>query len=85
MQVVEWVLGPVRTAWTSPQWQQRLSSMDAFMACFLPLQQAPDGTLQVDPWPCVGSTRAVIAVVHAERGLTFFIHCCMAGIEDARL
>ena len=46
-QVVEWVLGPVRATWTALQWQQRLASMDNFLACFLPLQQVPDGSVQV--------------------------------------
>lgn len=49
IQVTEWVLNPVRMLWSSPQWQQRLTSLDAFLACFSPVQQAPDGSVQVSP------------------------------------
>ena len=51
MQVVEWVLGPVHKSWTSPQWQQRLATVDAFLACFMPLQLDAGEGVQVR-MPC---------------------------------
>lgn len=51
MQVVEWVLGPVRTAWESPDWQQRLASVDSFLECFAPMQTTPDGSVEVGALP----------------------------------
>ncbi|KAK9810580.1 hypothetical protein WJX73_001776 [Symbiochloris irregularis] len=46
-QVVDSVLAPIRAVWTSTEWQQRLSSEEAFLACFMPLQPDPDVGVQV--------------------------------------
>lgn len=41
------MLQPIRATWTSSEWQQRLSSEEAFLACFMPLHPDPDVGVQV--------------------------------------
>jgi hypothetical protein len=46
-QVVEWVLGPIRAAWTSPDWLRHLSSSNAFYARFIDITVSSDGRAEV--------------------------------------
>lgn len=41
LQVVEWVLAPVRAEWASPAWQAHLASPEAFIQQYTPVN--PDG------------------------------------------
>ena len=45
-QVVEWVLGSIRTVWMDAAWQQHLASSSAFLGRFMPLR-ASQGTVEV--------------------------------------
>lgn len=45
-QVVEWVLGSIRSVWVDAAWQQHLASCSAFLARFMPLR-ASQGTIEV--------------------------------------
>ena len=47
MQVVEWVLGSVRSAWTAPEWQQHVASPAAFLKHYMPVERSPQGTAEV--------------------------------------
>ena len=46
-QVVEWVLAPVRVAWSAPDWPQHLASPPAFYAHYVDIQQDAQGRPQV--------------------------------------
>ena len=47
MQVVEWVLGNVRSAWTDPQWQQHVASPAAFLKRYMPVEHGLNGSPEV--------------------------------------
>ena len=47
MQVVEWVLGSVRSTWTAPEWGQHVASPAAFLAHYMPVEQSPQGVAEV--------------------------------------
>ncbi|BDA43725.1 Exportin-5 [Coccomyxa sp. Obi] len=46
-QVVEWVLGSIRSVWVGAAWQQHLASSSAFLARFMPLR-ASQGTIEIE-------------------------------------
>lgn len=46
-QVVEWVLGSIRSVWSDAAWQQHLASTSAFLARFMPLQHTQQGAVEV--------------------------------------
>ena len=47
MQVVEWVLGSVRSVWSDAGWQQHLATLPAFLSHYMPLQTSPQGSVEV--------------------------------------
>ena len=46
-QVVEWVLSPIRAAWTNQDWLRHLATPDAFYARFVNITAAADGRAEV--------------------------------------
>ena len=57
LQVVEWVLGPIRAAWTSQDWLCHLASADAFYARFINITAAADGRAEVYTQSCISTSR----------------------------
>ena len=47
VQVVEWVLGSVRSAWTAPAWQQHVASPAAFLKHYMPVERSLQGAAEV--------------------------------------
>ena len=47
VQVVEWVLGSVRSAWTDPEWRQHVASPAAFLKHYMPVECSPQSSAEV--------------------------------------